>query len=73
MSDDTTLPVRSDRRALTADLDARRRDLKAATRDLRIAATQWVDPREYVRASPVPWVVGAGLVGFWLGARRRVR
>lgn len=70
---DTTLPVLADRHALTADLEVRRRELAAATRDLRIAAARWVDPREYVQARPMTWVVGAGLVGFWLGARRRRR
>jgi len=73
MSEQSRLPVTSERRALVADLDARRRELRRATTDLRAAAARWVDAREYVRAAPLGWMAGAALVGLWLGRRRPPR
>jgi len=73
MNDAPMLPAPTERRALVADLDARRRELRLAVGDLRAAAARWADPREYVRAAPVPSLVGAAFVGWWLGSRRPAR
>ncbi|MCW5890826.1 MAG: hypothetical protein KIT14_09760 [bacterium] len=48
-----------------------RDELRTALHDLERAARARVDVRDAVRERPVPWLVGALLLGAWLGRPRR--
>jgi ElaB/YqjD/DUF883 family membrane-anchored ribosome-binding protein len=46
-------------------------ELRTAFEDLQRVARYSLDPREWIRQRPLPWVGAACVVGFMLGARRR--
>lgn len=63
----------AERRAvLVESIEKDRKEVRVALRELTGAAEQTFDVRERIRASPMPWALGALLVGIWLGARPSV-
>lgn len=63
---------------LRSRVEERQRELEAAVRDLMLAARRTVRPAEWVRASPLAFLGGALVFGWWLEGRvrrhtRRVR
>jgi len=45
--------------------------VRVALRDLSEAAGEKLDVKSHIQAHPLGWMVGAFLVGFWLGRRTR--
>ena len=56
-----------EREVLRQSLEQHKQELRLAVVDLGVAARSWTDPAESIRQHPVPWLVGAFLVGLWLG------
>lgn len=54
---------------IRAELDRARDDVAAALLGLRDQVQATISPREWVRRHPLPMLVGALLVGVWLGRR----
>ena len=55
--------------ALREDIEHQERELGAAVRDLKEAAKRMIGPREWYRETPLPFLAGAVLVGWWLGGK----
>jgi hypothetical protein len=47
-----------------------RDEIRTALHDLERAARASVDIRDAIRERPMPWLVGAALLGLWLGRPR---
>lgn len=65
-----------------ADFEEQREDLRQtierdqavvrlALRDLSDAAGEKLDVKSHIQAHPLGWMIGAFVVGFWLGRRTR--
>ena len=61
-----------DRETLRQALEQHKQDLRVAVQDLGSAARSWSDPTISIRDRPIPWLIGAFLVGWWLGRANRV-
>jgi hypothetical protein len=59
-----------EREELADALEDARRGARLAVEDVRARARAELDVASRVRARPMAWLVGASLVGLWLGARR---
>jgi hypothetical protein len=68
--------VSATRELLEARLERDQQELVASLGHLRERLRTDVahlDPRRRVEERPVPWLLGAALLGLWLGARRPAR
>jgi hypothetical protein len=54
-------------------VEEQERELGAAVQDLKAAARRAVGPVTWLQESPLPFVAGALVLGWWLGSRGRVR
>jgi len=61
-----------DREALKQSLDHHKHELRMAVQDLGIAARSWSNPTETIREHPAVWLVGAFVLGLWLGRDSKV-
>jgi hypothetical protein len=59
--------------SLRENVAQRERELAAALRDLELAAKRAIEPAEWYRENPLPFLAGAVLVGWWLGGGTRER
>ena len=57
------------REALEQNLEQHKQELRLAVQDFSTAARSWSHPSEAVRQHPGRWLVGAFVVGLWLGSR----
>jgi hypothetical protein len=55
------------REVLRQSLEQHKQELRLAMQDLGTAARSWGDPALAIRHHPAQWLVGAFLVGVWLG------
>ena len=60
-----------ERETLLHSIEHDQQDLHEALDELKSAAQQALDLGAYIAERPAPWLVGAFLVGFWLGVRHR--
>ncbi len=61
-----------ERETLLQSIEHDQEDLHQALADLKNAAQQAIDLGAYIAERPAPWLVGAFVLGFWLGVRHRV-
>jgi hypothetical protein len=54
-------------------VDEEEQELGAAVRDLAGAARRSLEPVNWIRENPIPWLAGAVLCGFWIGRRSHRR
>jgi hypothetical protein len=59
------------REVIEQSLEQHKQELRVAVADLSTAARPLSRPRDRVRAQPVLWVIGACLLGVWLGCGTR--
>jgi hypothetical protein len=57
------------RQDLLQSIEWDREEVRVALHELTAAAELKLDVGERIKASPVTWVMGAFLVGLWLGSR----
>jgi len=63
----------SDRRQeLLRSIEHNRAEMRRAVDDLRGAARK-LSPRDRIVSHPMPWILGALLLGVWLGNRKQDR
>jgi hypothetical protein len=55
------------REELRQSLELHKRELRLAMQDLGTAARSWGSPAGSIRQRPARWLLGAFLVGLWLG------
>lgn len=62
--------MNASRDLLEARLERDQRELVAVLGGLGERVRAGVDPRRHLEARPHAWLLGAALIGLWLGARR---
>jgi len=61
-----------DREMLRQSLEQHKQELRIAVQDLGTAAKSWSDPTASIRERPIPWLIGAFVLGWWFGRDNRV-
>lgn len=64
------LDIAEQREELLLSIERDENEVRAAVQQLTDAAGAKLDARAYIRNLPLTWVLGAFLVGVWLGSRR---
>jgi hypothetical protein len=68
VDDRTDTSVDEERAMLHAAIERDRAELRDAVDDLATAVGYELDPRRRIAADPLPWMLGAFVVGVWLGS-----
>lgn len=55
--------------ALQESLASNQQELRASVERVKRAVREPLDVQKRIRESPAPWVLGAALLGLWLGTR----
>ena len=59
-----------DRETLRQSLEQHKQELRVAVQDLGTAARSWSDPTTSIRERPIPWLVGAFVLGLVVWPRQ---